>query len=123
MVLEKVMFCPSCGDEHVVSQTVDHNSKGVGFFCTNQRTLVEVTSTMWDGANIAMLAEKFAQRNARKGMTARLSDEKLYGLSKKLAYLFLEHSAVKEKRVNYYFALHYTHHALLSIREKEIAAV
>jgi hypothetical protein len=118
MRMEKVVLCPACGDEHIVSQTVDPAGNGVGFFCTTRRVMVEVTSPMWNGVNIAQLTEKFAQRNVKKGTLSRLSDEKLYGLAKKLAYLFLETSEVKDKRVNYYFALYHTHRAVLALKEK-----
>jgi hypothetical protein len=111
--MERVVYCRHCEKEHVVSETMDSKGNVVGLFCNTKQAMLDVTTTKWNGEDIYPELRKYLERHLDKVALKRIKLEKIVGLSRKMAYLFMQTPYAKEHRLNYYFV---QHHALDLIR-------
>lgn len=124
MGTEKLLLCPLCNEEHVLSATMDAKGNVVGWFCNRHKAVVISETTRWNGEDIYGELRSFARRNVDLQAVSRLSPEKVESLAKKMAYFFLQTSYNKDRKINYYFA-HYHMHKVVTrlrseVREKKV---
>lgn len=121
MQTEKVLHCPLCNEEHVLSATKDPDGNVVGWFCNRHKAMVIADTPRWNGVDAFASISKFARRNIDRRAIGRLDDVKAAGLSRKMAYLYIQTEWAQEAKVNYYFAQYHMQEAVEALR-KEAAA-
>lgn len=102
--MEKTVYCHFCNEGHIVSETKDYRGNIVGLFCNREKALIKSDTQRWNGEDIYSELRTFARKNVDIGAIARLKPDKVAGLSRKMAYMFLQAPYAKERRINYYFA-------------------
>lgn len=114
--MERKEYCHYCNEEHIVSETKDGNGNVVGLFCNRKKALIKATTTKWNGEDIYGELRKFARQNVDLAAVSRLKPEKVKGLARKMAYLFLQSPYAKERLINYYFAAYHMTTVISSLR-------
>ncbi|PRT06960.1 hypothetical protein C6356_00615 [Bacillus wiedmannii] len=116
--MEKRSYCHYCNEEHIVSETKDSNGNVVGLFCNREKALIKATTTKWNGVDIYGDLREFARRNVDLVAVNRINPEKVEGLSRKMAYLFLQTPEAKESSLNYYFAVYHMTRVIVNLRSE-----
>ncbi|WP_276913155.1 hypothetical protein [Aneurinibacillus aneurinilyticus] len=111
--MEKVMYCRFCNTDHIASETMDTKGNVVGLFCNREKALIVATTTKWNDEDIYDVIERYVYANVDSVALKRIKPEKVSGLSRKIAYLFLQTKYAKERNLNYFFA---QYHILDAIR-------
>lgn len=116
--MEKTVYCHFCGEEHIVSETKDNNGNVVGLFCNREKALIKSDTTRWNGEDIYEELRNFAKENVDIGAVSRIKPDKVAGLSRKMAYMFLQTYYAKEHKINYYFAQYHMATVIVRLRSK-----
>lgn len=111
--MEPIIYCPHCGEEHVASETRDNEGIVVGLFCNRRKALISAAATTWGGEDVYPRLQSFLRRNVDMRALDRIESDKVVGLSRKMAYLFIQTTYAKDRRINYYWI---QYHALKAIR-------
>lgn len=115
--MDKIEFCPYCNEEHVVVATMD-DKKPVGFFCNRKRKLINAVTTKWNGFDVYEPMREFARKNVNLGGVAHVRPEKVEGLARKMAFLFLQLSDIKDRKINYAFAAYHMEMIITRLRSE-----
>ncbi|WNF07464.1 hypothetical protein [Brevibacillus borstelensis] len=105
--MEKITYCRFCNEEHIVSETMDAHDNVVGLFCNREKAMITAHTTNWNGIDVYPAIEGYANRHVDKVALKRIKPDKVNGLARKMAYLFLQTEFAKEHDINYYFAQHH----------------
>jgi hypothetical protein len=116
--MEKTVFCHFCNEDHIVSETKDSRGNIVGLFCNREKALITSDTTKWNGEDIYEELRKFARRNVDHGAVSRIKPEKVAGLARKMAYMFLQTPYAKERFINYYFAQYHMTTVITRLRSE-----
>lgn len=100
-------FCLLCDEEHIVSKTLDGEGNVVGTFCNRKKELISSNTSKWNGKDIYEDLRKFARRRIDLEAVANIRPQKVGGLGRKMAYLYLQTPEAKKSYVNYYFAAYH----------------
>lgn len=114
--MEKIEYCTYCNEEHVVSETTDNKGNVVGTFCNSSKRMINSDSAVFDGVNIYDDLRKFARTNTDFKAVANLRPNKVEGLARKMAFLYLqEHS---DKHLNYAFVAYHMTAVITRLRSE-----
>lgn len=116
--MEKKAYCPFCIEEHIVSETKDPFGNIVGLFCNREKALVQSDTTRWNDENIYGELRAFARKNVDFVALNRIKPNKIAGLARKMAYLFLQTDYAKERKINYYFAQYHMATVIVRLRSE-----
>ncbi|OME86903.1 hypothetical protein BK120_08245 [Paenibacillus sp. FSL A5-0031] len=114
--MTKRSFCRFCSETHTVSETKDPNGIAVGLFCDRRKELITAFTSLWGDEDVFPLIESYVDAAVDSVALKRIKSDKVVGLSRKIAYQFMQTSNARERKINYYFALH---HVLDAIRAKK----
>ncbi|MEV5028519.1 hypothetical protein [Paenibacillus sp. LPE1-1-1.1] len=110
--MTKRSFCRFCSETHTVSETKDLNGNAVGLFCDRRKELITAFTSRWGFEDVFPMIESFVDVAVDSVALKRIKSEKVIGLSRKIAYQFMQTSNARERKINYYFALHHVQDAI-----------
>ncbi|WP_029100206.1 hypothetical protein [Brevibacillus thermoruber] len=116
--MEKIAHCFHCGERHIVSETMDGQGNVVGLFCNRKQAMVVVKTTRWNGEDVYDRLERFAAANVDTQALRRIKPEKVEGLTRKIAYLFLQTEYAKERKINYFFVVYHMRSIIRRMKAK-----
>lgn len=114
--MEKIVSCHHCGERHIVSETMDGHGNVVGLFCNRKQAMIVVKTSHWNGEDTYDAMERFAAGNVDTMALRRIKPEKVDGLARKIAYLYLQTAYAKERKVNYFFAAYQLRSIILRMK-------
>lgn len=115
---EKVTYCRFCNEDHIVSETMDLDNNAVGLFCNRKKAMLTAFSHKWNGEDVYERLEHFLDRQVDKIALLNIEPNKINGLSRKMAYLFLQTPYAKKHRINYHFVQYHANDIIRRMRSK-----
>lgn len=117
--MEKVTYCRFCNERHIASETRDPDGNVVGLFCNREKAMITAFTSLWNGEDVLPAIERYADYAVDIEALRHIKPEKVIGLSRKIAYQFMQGNYAKQRNLSYAFVQHHTLDVIRSTKQRQ----